>query len=108
MEVVKTARQEDAHEYMVNLLESMHKCCLPSGVPSESPSAYEKSLVQKIFGGRLRSQVTYSLYLVEYFDIFVSEQPFVFRVFLDRYVANNPGNISTLICSQCFLISSSG
>ena len=83
MEVVKTARQEDAHEYMVNLLESMHKCCLPSGVPSESPSAYEKSLVQKIFGGRLRSQVTYSLYLVEYFDIFVSEQPFVFRVFLD-------------------------
>ncbi|XWS17779.1 hypothetical protein CRYUN_Cryun33cG0096800 [Craigia yunnanensis] len=42
---------------MVNLLESMHKCCLPSGVPSESPSAYEKSLVHKIFGGSLRSQV---------------------------------------------------
>lgn len=41
----------------MNLLESMHKCCLPSGVPSESPSAYEKSLVHKIFGGRLRSQV---------------------------------------------------
>ncbi|PIA32012.1 hypothetical protein AQUCO_04700115v1 [Aquilegia coerulea] len=53
----RNARQEDAHEYMVNLLESMHKCCLPSGVPSESPSAYEKSLVHKIFGGRLRSQV---------------------------------------------------
>lgn len=53
----RIARQEDAHEYMVNLLESMHKCCLPSGVPSESPSAYEKSLVHKIFGGRLRSQV---------------------------------------------------
>jgi hypothetical protein len=42
---------------MVNLLESMHKCCIPSGVPSESPSAYEKSLVHRIFGGRLRSQV---------------------------------------------------
>ncbi|XP_024016924.1 ubiquitin carboxyl-terminal hydrolase 23 isoform X1 [Morus notabilis] len=53
----RNARQEDAHEYMVNLLESMHKCCLPSGVPSESPSAYEKSLVHKIFGGSLRSQV---------------------------------------------------
>ncbi|XP_075509893.1 LOW QUALITY PROTEIN: uncharacterized protein LOC142546197 [Primulina tabacum] len=53
----RNARQEDAHEYMVNLLESMHKCCLPSGVPSESHSAYEKSLVHKIFGGRLRSQV---------------------------------------------------
>ncbi|XP_022937768.1 ubiquitin carboxyl-terminal hydrolase 23 isoform X1 [Cucurbita moschata] len=53
----KNARQEDAHEYMVNLLESMHRCCLPLGLPSESPSAYEKSLVHKIFGGRLRSQV---------------------------------------------------
>ncbi|GER27761.1 ubiquitin carboxyl-terminal hydrolase [Striga asiatica] len=53
----RIARQEDAHEYMVNLLESMHRCCLPSGVPSESPGAYEKSLVHKIFGGRLRSQV---------------------------------------------------
>ncbi|KAK8351787.1 hypothetical protein V6Z12_A05G056100 [Gossypium hirsutum] len=53
----RNSRQEDAHEYMVNLLESMHKCCLPSGVPSESPRAYEKSLVHKIFGGRLRSQV---------------------------------------------------
>ncbi|KAJ8750991.1 hypothetical protein K2173_016172 [Erythroxylum novogranatense] len=50
-------RQEDAHEYMVNLLESMHRCCLPSGVPTESPAAYEKSLVYKIFGGRLCSQV---------------------------------------------------
>lgn len=53
------ARQEDAHEYMVNLLESMHKCCLPSGIASESPSAYEKSLVHKIFGGHLRSQVLF-------------------------------------------------
>ncbi|GMH04461.1 hypothetical protein Nepgr_006300 [Nepenthes gracilis] len=53
----RNARQEDAHEYMIHLLESMHKCCLPSGVPTESPSAYEKSLVHKIFGGRLQSQV---------------------------------------------------
>jgi ubiquitin carboxyl-terminal hydrolase 36/42 len=45
---------------MVNLLESMHKCCLPSGIPSQSPSAYEKSLVHRIFGGRLRSQVYFS------------------------------------------------
>ncbi|KAG9147591.1 hypothetical protein Leryth_007371 [Lithospermum erythrorhizon] len=53
----RNARQEDAHEYMVNLLESMHKCCLPSGIPTESPTAYDRSLVHKIFGGRLRSQV---------------------------------------------------
>lgn len=53
----RISRQEDAHEYMVNLMESMHRCCLPSGIASESPSAYEKSLVHKIFGGRLRNQV---------------------------------------------------
>jgi len=61
----RNARQEDAHEYMVNLLECMHKCCLPSGVPSESPGAYEKSFVHKIFGGRLRSQVFVSCFMVE-------------------------------------------
>ncbi|OMO85154.1 Peptidase C19, ubiquitin carboxyl-terminal hydrolase 2 [Corchorus capsularis] len=48
---LRNSRQEDAHEYMVNLLESMHNCCLTSG---ESPSS---SFVDKIFGGRLRSQV---------------------------------------------------
>lgn len=53
----RNSRQEDAHEYMVNLLESLHKCCLPTGIPSESQSAYDRSLVHKIFGGRLRSQV---------------------------------------------------
>ncbi|PUZ78033.1 hypothetical protein GQ55_1G421000 [Panicum hallii var. hallii] len=53
----RNSRQEDAHELMVSLLESMHKCCLPSGIPSESPSAYEKSLVHRIFGGCLISQV---------------------------------------------------
>lgn len=69
----RNARQEDAHEYMVNLLESMHKCCLPSGVPSESPSAYDKSLVHKIFGGRLRSQVkcTQCSYSSNKFDPFL-------------------------------------
>ncbi|XP_062233443.1 ubiquitin carboxyl-terminal hydrolase 23-like isoform X2 [Phragmites australis] len=58
---------------MVNLLESMHKCCLPSGVPSESPSAYDKSLVHKIFGGRLRSQVkcTRCLHCSNKFDPFL-------------------------------------
>ncbi|KAF8074413.1 hypothetical protein N665_1104s0021 [Sinapis alba] len=53
----RNCRQEDAHEYMINMLECMHKCCLPSGVPSESSDAYRSSLVHKIFGGSLRSQV---------------------------------------------------
>ncbi|WVZ82239.1 hypothetical protein U9M48_029525 [Paspalum notatum var. saurae] len=69
----RNSRQEDAHELMVNLLESMHKCCLPSGVPSESQSAYDKSLVHKIFGGRLRSQVkcTRCSYCSNKFDPFL-------------------------------------
>lgn len=53
----RISRQEDAHEYMMNLMEAMHKCCLPAGITSESPVAYEKSFVHKIFGGRLISQV---------------------------------------------------
>ncbi|RZC86905.1 hypothetical protein C5167_030258 [Papaver somniferum] len=69
----RNSRQEDAHEYMVNLLESMHKCSLPSGVPSQSSGAYEKSLVHKIFGGRLRSQVkcTQCNYCSNTFDPFL-------------------------------------
>lgn len=69
----RNSRQEDAHEYMVNLLESMHKCCLPSGVATESPSAYDKSLVYRIFGGRLRSQVkcTQCHYCSNKFDPFL-------------------------------------
>ncbi|KAJ4840957.1 hypothetical protein Tsubulata_018151 [Turnera subulata] len=78
----RNARQEDAHEYMVNLLESMHKCCLPSGVPIESPAAYEKSLVHKIFGGRLRSQVECQQcrYCSNKFDPFLDLSLDIFRV----------------------------
>ncbi|GLJ46492.1 hypothetical protein SUGI_0979760 [Cryptomeria japonica] len=69
----RISRQEDAHEYMMNLMESMHKCCLPAGVTSESPVAYEKSLVHKIFGGRLISQVkcTQCSYCSDKFDPFL-------------------------------------
>jgi hypothetical protein len=42
-------RQEDAHELMVSLLESMHKCCLPSGIASESPCLWEESSSQNIW-----------------------------------------------------------
>lgn len=67
----RNCRQEDAHEYMINLLECMHKCSLPSGVQSESSDAYRTSLVHKIFGGSLRSQVNLLcfqevLHLLEY------------------------------------------
>lgn len=70
----QVSRQQDAHEYMVNLLEAMHKCCLPLGVPSESPSAYERSFVHKIFGGRFQIQVkcTQCSYFSNTFDPFLN------------------------------------
>ena len=64
---------------MVHLLEAMHKCCLPSGVPSESPSAYEKSLVHKIFGGLFRSQVTFFLLPFEHNDKVGKQKLFSFK-----------------------------
>ncbi|KAG0584355.1 hypothetical protein KC19_3G205100 [Ceratodon purpureus] len=50
-------RQEDAHEYLRCLIEGLHNCCLPPGVKSNSAVSQERSLIHKIFGGRLRSQV---------------------------------------------------
>ncbi|KAH8964180.1 hypothetical protein BDL97_04G051600 [Sphagnum fallax] len=50
-------QQEDAHEYMRYLIEALHNCCLPEGTVANSTSAQDRSLVHKIFGGRLRSQV---------------------------------------------------
>ncbi|OAE18123.1 hypothetical protein AXG93_4101s1100 [Marchantia polymorpha subsp. ruderalis] len=61
----RMCRQEDAHEYMRYLLEALHKCCIPPELASTSSSnpkpSQDKSLVYKIFGGRLRSQVKCSV-----------------------------------------------
>jgi ubiquitin carboxyl-terminal hydrolase 36/42 len=54
-------RQEDAHEYLRCLIEGLHNCCLPPGVKSNSAVSQERSLIHKIFGGRLRSQVVLHL-----------------------------------------------
>ena len=46
-------RQEDAHEYMRYLIEALQKCCPKEVSSGASPSNY----IQRVFGGRLRSQV---------------------------------------------------
>lgn len=51
-------RQEDAHEYMRYLIEALHNSCLPPGAAANSTAAQDRSLIHKIFGGRLRSQVS--------------------------------------------------
>ncbi|MCO5611304.1 hypothetical protein L7F22_065556 [Adiantum nelumboides] len=49
-------RQEDAHEYMRYLIEALQKCCSLDVHAKASPHS-RKSYIQKIFGGRLQSQV---------------------------------------------------
>ena len=80
------SRQEDAHELMVSLLESMHKCSLPSGIPSESPSAYEKSLVHRIFGGRLRSQVHCVNCIITFVRVISNKAIFIIWSLDDLYI----------------------
>ncbi|MCO5603363.1 hypothetical protein L7F22_057513 [Adiantum nelumboides] len=49
-------RQEDAHEYMRYLIEALQKCC-PLDVHAKASPHSQKNYIQKIFGGRLQSQV---------------------------------------------------
>lgn len=106
----QTRRQEDAHEYMMNLMECMHKCCLPVGVTSESPVAYEKSLVHKIFGGRLISQVkcTQCSYCSDKFDPFLDLSLEIIRAdsllkALSHYTAVEQldGGVKRYQCERC-------
>eukprot|EP00252_Welwitschia_mirabilis_P016182 TRINITY_DN3573_c0_g1_i3.p1 TRINITY_DN3573_c0_g1~~TRINITY_DN3573_c0_g1_i3.p1 ORF type:complete len:772 (-),score=99.77 TRINITY_DN3573_c0_g1_i3:170-2485(-) len=69
----RVARQEDAHEYLVNLMEVLHKHSIPTAVSCASSTAYEESLIYRIFGGCLRSQVkcTQCLHSSEKYDPFL-------------------------------------
>lgn len=49
-------RQEDAHEYMRYLIEALQKCC-PLDVHAKASPSSQRNYIQKIFGGRLQSQV---------------------------------------------------
>ena len=53
----RPGRQEDAHEYLVALLDAMHEAALASVKPTPSREIARTTLIYQIFGGRLRSQV---------------------------------------------------
>lgn len=59
----KKGRHEDAHEYLMNLLDVMHESMVKAAqkgqLPGSSPSASAQptSLIHRIFGGRIRNQV---------------------------------------------------
>lgn len=50
-------RQEDAHEYLIGLLDAMHEGQLEGLKPKPSRSLQETSMIFRIFAGRIRSQV---------------------------------------------------
>jgi ubiquitin carboxyl-terminal hydrolase 36/42 len=49
-------RQEDAHEYLIALLDAMHERSI-AGIPKPPPDVEFTSFIYRIFGGRIRSQV---------------------------------------------------
>ncbi|KAK9803876.1 hypothetical protein WJX72_001262 [[Myrmecia] bisecta] len=52
----KLGRQEDAHEYLVAVLDAMHEGCL-AGLPKLPPEVAHTSMIHRIFAGRMCSQV---------------------------------------------------
>jgi hypothetical protein len=52
----RSGRQEDAHEYLVGLLDAMHEGVLAGLHPRPPRETAETSFIYRIFGGRLRSQ----------------------------------------------------
>ena len=53
----RMGRQEDAHEYLVGLLDAMHEGVLAGVHPRPPRETAETSFIYRIFAGRLRSQV---------------------------------------------------
>ena len=53
----RLGRQEDAHEYLVALLDAMHESYINMCRPKPSPELSKTSMIYQIFAGRIRSQV---------------------------------------------------
>eukprot|EP00878_Enallax_costatus_P044748 GHUV01053482.1.p1 GENE.GHUV01053482.1~~GHUV01053482.1.p1 ORF type:complete len:163 (+),score=38.80 GHUV01053482.1:142-630(+) len=55
----RLGRQEDAHEYLRCVLDAMHESFLKHIKPKPPPELAATTFVQRIFGGKLRSQVCF-------------------------------------------------
>lgn len=73
----RLGRQEDAHEYLVALLDAMHESLLEGFKPKPAPSVAETSMIFRIFAGKIRSQVCLLL-------------PCLDRTILSQAFASNP------------------
>lgn len=58
----RKGRQEDAHEYLMTLLDAMHESMVRSthGKRPAPDDLQPSSLIHRIFGGRIRNQVSIS------------------------------------------------
>ena len=54
----RKGRQEDAHEYLVALLDAMHEAQVAGVQPRPPTAVAQTSLIYSIFAGRIRSQVS--------------------------------------------------
>ena len=53
----RQGRQEDAHEFLIALLDALHEASIAGMQPKPPPELAQTSFVYRIFGGRMRSQV---------------------------------------------------
>lgn len=53
----RLGRQEDAHEFLIALLDAMHEASIAGMSPKPPPELAQTSFIYRIFGGRMRSQV---------------------------------------------------
>ncbi|KAI7838812.1 hypothetical protein COHA_007427 [Chlorella ohadii] len=53
----RLGRQEDAHEFLIALLDAMHEASIAHMQPKPPPEVAHTSFIYRIFGGRMRSQV---------------------------------------------------
>ncbi len=54
----RLGHQEDAHEYLIALLDGMHECIVQRVRPRPSPAVEQTTVIYRIFGGMMRSQVS--------------------------------------------------
>ncbi|GFH26127.1 ubiquitin carboxyl-terminal hydrolase, partial [Haematococcus lacustris] len=53
----RLGRQEDSHEYLRCLLDAMQEACLQPYKPKPSQELAETTVINRIFGGKLRSRI---------------------------------------------------